>query len=395
MQYRRFGKTELEMPVLTTGGMRFQSSWKADETEKITDEEQANLAACLHRAVEAGMIHIETARGYGTSEYQIGLVLPELPRDRIILQTKISPPETGEEFLACFEESCERLGTEKIDLLSLHGINNREVLERAIKPGGSLEALESLREQGRVGHIGFSSHGRSFEIIDVIETGRFEYVNLHWFWVQPDKWPAIAAARARDMGVFLISPNDKGGKLYEPSDKLIELCSPMPPMIWNDLYCLAEPDVHTLSIGAASPDDYDLHLQAIDMLEYGEVDYAMDVADKLEDECIAVLGEDWWTSYLVGLPDYENTPGQMNLPEILRLYNLAKALGMVEYGRMRYNLLGSGGHWFPGNPVQPELLDQLAPCLADSPHAAKIPAILAETHEMLKGEDVQRLQEDD
>ncbi len=196
------------------------------------------------------------------------------------------------------------------------------------------------------------------------------------------------------MGVFIISPNDKGGKLYDPSDKLIEICSPMPPMIWNDLYCLAEPDVHTLSIGASTPDDYDLHLQAVDMLEYGEVDYAMDVADKLEDECIAVLGQDWWASYLVGLPKFEDTPGQMNLPEILRLYNLAKALDMVDYGRMRYNLLGHGGHWFPGNQVQPELLDQLAPCLAESPHATRIPDILAETHEMLKGENVERLQED-
>ena len=43
------------------------------------------------------------------------------------------------------------------------------------------------------------------------------------------------------MGVFIISPNDKGGKLYEPPPKLTELCAPLTPMQFNDLYCLARP----------------------------------------------------------------------------------------------------------------------------------------------------------
>jgi predicted aldo/keto reductase-like oxidoreductase len=67
---------------------------------------------------------------------------------------------------------------------------------------------------------------------------------------------------------------------------------------------------------------------------------------------------------------------------------------MIEYGKMRYNLLGSGGHWFPGNKADKLGEVDLAECLENSPHADKIPEMLAETHELLKGEQKKRLQED-
>src|SRR2546426_10790005 len=71
----------------------------------------------------------------------------------------------------------------------------------------------------------------------------------------------------RSMGVFIISPNDKGGKLYEPPRKLVELCAPLTPMQFNDLYCLARPQVHTLSCGAARPADFDAHIRALEFYD--------------------------------------------------------------------------------------------------------------------------------
>ena len=90
-------------------------------------------------------------------------------------------------------------------------------------------------------------------ITRAIATGEFDYVNLHWYFVNDLNWAAVQEAARRDMGVFIISPNDKGGKLYEPPPKLAQLCQPLSPMAFNDLYCLARPEVHTLSIGAARP----------------------------------------------------------------------------------------------------------------------------------------------
>src|SRR6267142_5497093 len=97
MKYRSFGRTKLSMPVISCGGMRYQHSWKDEDAGGITAEGQANLEATIHRALELGINHIETARGYGTSELQLGRILPRLPRDKIIVQTKVSPKPTARE----------------------------------------------------------------------------------------------------------------------------------------------------------------------------------------------------------------------------------------------------------------------------------------------------------
>ena len=91
MKYRRFGKTNLQMPVFSCGGMRFQQSWDDLPAEKVEESVQRNLEATVLRALELGINHIETARGYGTSEMQLGWILPKLPRDKMIVQTKVEP----------------------------------------------------------------------------------------------------------------------------------------------------------------------------------------------------------------------------------------------------------------------------------------------------------------
>src|SRR5256885_16242456 len=128
MKYRRFGRTELPMPVISCGGMRYQHKWQDTDPKEIPPENQANLEATIHRALELGINHIETARGYGTSEMQLGNILPTLPRGKIIVQTKVSPKETPGEFLRTFETSTKYLRLDHIDLLGLHGINNRQLL---------------------------------------------------------------------------------------------------------------------------------------------------------------------------------------------------------------------------------------------------------------------------
>src|SRR5271155_704877 len=102
VQYRRFGRTELAMPVLSCGGMRYQFKWQDTALSEIPPDNQANLEATIHRALELGINHIETARGYGTSEMQLGRLLPRLPRSKMIVQTKVAPQAEPAEFLKIF-----------------------------------------------------------------------------------------------------------------------------------------------------------------------------------------------------------------------------------------------------------------------------------------------------
>jgi len=88
MKYRRFGRTGLQMPVFSCGGMRYQYKWQDVPPSEIPAQNQDNLEATIRRALELGINHIETARGYGTSEMQLGRILPTLPRKEMIVQTK-------------------------------------------------------------------------------------------------------------------------------------------------------------------------------------------------------------------------------------------------------------------------------------------------------------------
>jgi predicted aldo/keto reductase-like oxidoreductase len=114
---------------------------------------------------------------------------------------------------------------------------------------------------------------------------------------------------------------------------------------------------------------------------------------RLQDELAKKLGDQWAQTWDVGLPDWDETPGEINMRWILRLRNLALAYDMVEYGKMRYNLLGNGGAWFPGQKADKLDTVDLQPVLKHSPHAATIPGALAEAHELLSGEKRKRLQE--
>ena len=72
MKYRRFGRTEINMPLISMGGMRFQTSWKRED--KVRPDSIANLDRTVAHALDLGIHHFETAHGYGTSEEELGQV---------------------------------------------------------------------------------------------------------------------------------------------------------------------------------------------------------------------------------------------------------------------------------------------------------------------------------
>ena len=116
MDYRRFGKTELQISVLSCGTMRCLDS-------------QAQMTDTIASAITAGVNHLETANGYGESETFLGNTLKNFDRDRYILTTKICPTTDLREFRQTLAQSFTRLQVDHIDCLAMHGVNTFEPCE--------------------------------------------------------------------------------------------------------------------------------------------------------------------------------------------------------------------------------------------------------------------------
>ena len=161
-------------------------------------------------------------------------------------------------------------------------------------------------------------------------------------------------------------------------------------MVFNDLFCLNHPQVHTLSLGAAKPSDFDEHLKVIPLLDRADATLTP-ILNQLEEAAIASLGEDWYCNWHVGLPDESKVPGNVNIQVILWLRNLLLAYDMEEYAIARYNLLENGGHWFAGAQAKNIAQLDFSQVLSESPFRDRIPAFLSEAHERIGGKAVKRL----
>ena len=108
MLYRRFGRTNLKIPILSLGGMRFQKSWDQLDFSAISYEEQNKLENILNLANKYGLSHVETAKYYGTSEVQLGMGFKNTNKIPNIIQTKIPPNNDPKIFEKDFLTSIEK-----------------------------------------------------------------------------------------------------------------------------------------------------------------------------------------------------------------------------------------------------------------------------------------------
>jgi uncharacterized protein len=378
MQYRRFGRTEWNLSVLSLGTMRCLAS--------------ATVAAeTVQAALTAGINHIETAQGYGQSEVYLGQALQErlvagaIDRAQLYITTKMTPTADADSMAAAIDRSLSRLQVDYLDGFALHGINTAAHLAMVMQPEGCMAAVRSAIVAGKIRQVGFSTHGSLDLILATIATGQFAFVNLHYGLFDPRNRAAIAAAAAQDMGVFIISPADKAGLLYTPPERLRQLCQPLSPLGANYRFLLSDARITTLSVGPASPAELGEPLEWVqgEMLPPIE----SEVLARLEREQATVLGGDRCHQCQACLP----CPAGINIPEVLRLRNLAVAYEMQQFGEYRYAMFEQAGHWFPGN--KGNLCTDCGDCLPRCPSQLAIPALLRDTHDRLHGKPRRRLWE--
>ncbi len=375
MQYRRFGKTEKYLSNITLGGMRFKHVWD-DPRREIPEDTFEECLETVQLAFDAGINHIETAWGYKKSETVYGKVLNEelaIPRTSYHLMTK-GNPMTADQTFEQVENQLRDLQTDYFDFYGWHGINTPDLLEQSCKTGGPVEALLKLKEEGVIKHVGFSTHAPLEVIVRAIETDLFEFVNLHYYYFNQRNLAAVQMAEVNDMGVFIISPNDKGGQLFNPSAKVKDATYPLTPIQWNARFCLNNPAIHTLSFGMTEKKHFE-EMKGIfpTTSPWSQTDYETKL--KLD----SFLFDDPYSVY--DGYDMQNDPSGINIRVVLRFRRLWKSYYMIDFTKYRNKTFKEKSHWFPGELPTQSNLDKID--TAKIPVNIPVKELLAETHRAL------------
>jgi hypothetical protein len=188
----RLGKTDLMVSRVGMGGI------------PITRPPLDEAIEIINHALDLGVNFIDTAIGYSTSEERIGEAIEDRRQD-VILTTKAggNTKELAEEQL---ETSLKRLRTDYLDLWQFHGINSYEKYDEIMAPGGAYDAALEALEDGRVRHIGFSSHNLRVAL-DLVATGHFETVQFPFNFISRESGDnLIPLAKKHDVGFIGMKP---------------------------------------------------------------------------------------------------------------------------------------------------------------------------------------------
>jgi predicted aldo/keto reductase-like oxidoreductase len=379
---KRFGRTELQIPIITCGTMRFQHTWMPDtlpitisKKKVLKTPSQENMMEIVRNCIKMGINHIETARVYGTSEIQLMHALTtliergDIKRSDFILQTKIFA-ETKEDIKKKFEQSWQHFKDfEYIDLLSFHCASSPQQVERLLDESddGAMSALLDYKKQGKIRHIGFSTHGSAETIMKLVESNKFDYVNLHYHFFgcyhaegTPDTRgghglaAVVKRATELDMGIFQISPVDKGGQLYRPSATVCRLIGPnLNPISFAAIHAWQN-GIHTSSVGFARPEDLDEILEAAELYTKKEgIEIVQKAATCLTDHARETLSKEWHEKGLVNIPSfYDKSTLGVGIGHMLWCYNMIHAFGMYETAHGRYDMLEKTNKWDHKKPFE-------------------------------------------
>lgn len=218
-----FGRTGLTVAPLCVG----TSSWGPPRPGESPEQRDARIGGLADDffANRLGTNFIDTSNIYGDnlSEGLIGAAIARaggVPAG-IVLQTKLDRDVSTGDFSATrmwrsLEESLARLGLERVEVMYLHDPENIG-FGASMAPGGPVEALIAMKEQGLVGATGISG-GPVAMLEEFVRTDLFDALITHNRFTLVDRSASalLDAATERSMGIANAAPFGAGVLTGDP-----------------------------------------------------------------------------------------------------------------------------------------------------------------------------------
>jgi len=194
MPLRKLGKTGELVSILGLGGsFTIAASDRVEEAEKI-----------IHRALDLGVNYIDTAPSYGSSEKNIGQAIKDRRGEAFLASKTLD--RTYEGTMELFHQSLERLQTDYLDLLQVHGLHSEDELEQVLADGGALAALDELKQEGLIRFTGVTGHRDPQVLLEALERYDFDCILLSLNpadpYYQPLQDAVLPLAKEKDMGII-------------------------------------------------------------------------------------------------------------------------------------------------------------------------------------------------
>lgn len=303
MQYRRLGKTNLDVSVLSFGGIR------------LGNLNQAEVTRLIHRAVDGGMNYVDTANCYGASEELLGPALESI-RDKVIISTK-SLSRTLDGLKKHIALSLKRLHTDYIDIFFIHDVSTAQNW-RKVQENKLIEHLEGLKSRGVIRHIAISTHDLTVGE-EMMRSGKFEVVMLAYNPSNPEVADKLLPlAGELDLGVVIMKPLG-GGVLSLEGSKALGFEITAAECL---KYAAAHPNVSTVIPGIDKAEYVDEALE----VGSGDLTQTDDEARAIENK-VAIRGK----NYCRGCGYCKPCPQGIEIPAALKLYNRYEAYEAVNW----------------------------------------------------------------
>lgn len=218
--YRTLGKTGISLPIVSMGVMN------------------ADVPGLVRRSYEIGIRHFDTAAVYqqGRNEEMLGRMIKEMGvRDKVTIATKAlghrldrrpmpqTPAETPAasavkaHFRETFEGSLRRLQMDHVDILYNHAADS----EAEVNSPGILEALTTLKKEGKARFIGVSSHRPEMVLREAMKSGVYDVVLITInYTMANDEGMLKAISEAAKQGIGIVAMKTQAGGTTRPDPKL-------------------------------------------------------------------------------------------------------------------------------------------------------------------------------